>query len=101
MLKTPEKIRELQRKLYLKAKREKSFRFYLLYDKLWRWDILGHAYRLVRANGGASGVDGVTFEAIEEGEGGAEGYVREIQRDLREKIYNPMPIRRVYIPQQI
>lgn len=98
MLKTPEKIRELQRKLYLKAKRERSFRFYLLYDKLWRWDILGHAYRLVRANGGASGVDGVTFEAIEEGEGGAEGYVREIQRDLREKIYNPMPIRRVYIP---
>jgi RNA-directed DNA polymerase len=98
MLKTPEKIRQLQRKLYLKAKQERSFRFYLLYDKVWRWDILSHAYRLAKAKGGAPGVDGVTFEAIEEGEGGADGYLREIQQDLRGKTYKPMPIRRAYIP---
>ena len=64
MLETPEKIRELQRKLYQKAKQEKEFRFYLLYDKVYRMDILNHAYKLVKANKGAAGVDGVTFEVI-------------------------------------
>lgn len=73
MLKTPEKIRQLQRKLYQKAKQDKGFRFYSLYDKLYRADILSHAYALAKANKGAPGVDGVSFEAIEEMEGGAEG----------------------------
>ncbi len=72
MLKTPEKIRELQRKLYRKAKQEKEYRFYLLYDKIYRLDILSHAYRLVKANKGAPGIDGETFDSIEEREGGAE-----------------------------
>src|SRR3979409_1382867 len=65
-LATPEKIRSLQRKLYRKAKAEPAFRFYVLYDKICREDILRHAYGLARANAGASGVDGGGFGQIEE-----------------------------------
>ena len=98
MLETPERIRELQRRLYRKAKQEKEYRFYLLYDKVYRMDILSHAYRLVRANRGAPGIDGETFEKIEEREGGAEKYLEEIAGELKRKEYKPQPVRRVYIP---
>lgn len=98
MLKTPEKIRNLQRKLYQKAKQEKEYRFYLLYDKVYRMDILSHAYNRVRANRGASGVDQVTFDSIEETEEGAEGYLKRLALELLTKRYKPMPVRRVYIP---
>src|SRR5215218_750212 len=64
-LTTPDQIRTLQRKLYLKAKAEPNYRFYLLYDKIHRADVLRHAYELVRANRGAPGVDGVTCQRIE------------------------------------
>jgi RNA-directed DNA polymerase len=96
MLTTPEHIQELQKKLYQKAKQDKEFRFYALYDKVYRKDIIEHAYRLVKANKGAPGIDGITFEAIE-GEG-VEGYLEQIAEELRNKSYKPSPVRRVYIP---
>jgi group II intron reverse transcriptase/maturase len=98
VLKTPENIRELQRKLYRKAKQEKEYRFYLLYDKIYRPDILNHAYNLVKANKGAPGIDGETFNSIEEREGGAEKYLEGIAGVLKRKDYKPQAVRRVYIP---
>ena len=95
-LETPNKIGDLQRKLYLKAKREPKFRFYLLADKVWREDILQHAYRLVRANGGAPGIDGETFETLQSGEGEAK-FVSRLQQELKEKSYRAQAVRRVYI----
>jgi RNA-directed DNA polymerase len=83
---TPEKIRTLQRKLYTKAKQEPAFRFYALYDKLCRADILGHAYALVRSNKGAPGIDGRTFGAIEAGEGKA-SFVQRLRMQLESKTY--------------
>ena len=95
-LQTPEKIRTLQRKLYLKAKAEPDFRFYLLYDKVYREDILFHAYRLARSNKGAPGVDGQSFEEIEAM--GLEGWLSGIRDDLRAKTYRPEPVRRAMVP---
>ena len=93
---TPEKIRSLQRKLYCKAKAEPAFRFYVLYDKICREDILLHAYRLARANAGAPGVDGVTFAQIEEQ--GREDWLVGLREELVSKTYRPDPVRRVMIP---
>ena len=96
VLTTPDAIRTLQRKLYGKAKTEPGYRFYLLYDKVWRADILRHAYNLARANKGAPGVDGVTFEQIEAA--GLEDWLDGIETELRTKTYQPQPVRRVMIP---
>ncbi len=96
-LPTPESIRTLQRKLYRKAKQEPGFRFYALYDKVYRADILSHAYELVRSNRGAPGIDGVTFEAIEAREGKA-AFLAELEAELRNKRYRAPPVRRVWIP---
>jgi len=97
MLSTPQSIRTLQRKLYRKAKQKPAFRFYALYDKVYRADILSHAYRLVRANKGGAGVDGVTFTAIESAEGQT-AFIAELQQALKSKSYTPEPVRRVMIP---
>ncbi|MBK5276191.1 MAG: group II intron reverse transcriptase/maturase [Desulfuromonadales bacterium] len=97
MLTTPETIRTLQRKLYRKAKQEPACRFHALYDKIYRADILEFAYRLVRANKGSAGIDGVTFEAIEENEG-APAFIGELEEALRNKTYKPDPVKRVMIP---
>src|SRR3984893_16413121 len=95
-LATPEKIRIFQRKLYCKAKAEPEYRFYLLYDKICREDILRHAYDLARANAGAPGVDGETFAAIETA--GLEGGLSGLREELTGKTYLAAPVRRVMIP---
>src|SRR5919199_3522012 len=88
-LATPESIRKLQRKLYLKAKAEPAFRFYLLYDKICREDILCHAYALAHANKGAPGVDGVTFAMIEAA--GREEWLPGIRKGPLAKTDRPQP----------
>src|SRR5213594_2252763 len=95
-LETPERIRSLQRKLYRKAKAEPAFRFYMLYDKVYRDDILRHAYEVARANAGAPGVDGMTFAVIEAS--GLEAWLAGLREELVSKTYRPDPVRRVMIP---
>lgn len=97
MLTTSESIRTLQRKLYRKTKQEPACRFHALYDKISRADILSHAYNLVRANKGSTGIDGVTFEEIEAGEG-APAFVAELAEALKGKSYKPDPVKRVMLP---
>jgi len=95
-LATPQSVRTLQRKLYVKAKEEPRYRFYSLYDKVWRGDVLLQAYRLARSRKGAPGVDGVTFEQVESD--GLTEWMRGLQESLRTGTYRPQPVRRVYIP---
>lgn len=95
-LATPSRLRDLQRALYTRAKKEPKFRFYSLYDKVHRADVLEHAYAVARANGGAPGPDGKSFEDIE-AEGSA-ALLEELSEALKTKTYRPGPIRRVYIP---
>jgi RNA-directed DNA polymerase len=94
----PVKLTTLRQRLYRKAKLEPKFRFYALYDRIYRRDVLSSAYRIARANQGAAGVDGVTFADIEKSEGGVEGFLDEIQESLRAKAYRPMAVRREWIP---
>ena len=95
-LTTPSKIRELQIKLYRKAKNEPGYRFYMLYDKVYREDILAHAYARARANKGAPGVDERSFEEIESA--GLAEWLTGIREELRNSTYQPQPVRRVMIP---
>lgn len=95
-LQTPSKIRTFQRKLYRKAKDEPEYRFYLLYDKIYREDILAHAYELARANRGAPGVDGQSFEQIESQ--GLALWLTGLRNELGTKGYKPQPVQRVMIP---
>jgi RNA-directed DNA polymerase len=89
-------VRELQRKLWVAAKRSPDRRFHALYDRIWRGDILWEAWTRVQRNKGAAGVDGVTLAAVQEY--GVARLLGELQRDLREGSYRPAPVRRVEIP---
>jgi RNA-directed DNA polymerase len=91
-----EKSRQLQRNLYLAAKKNKQRRFHALYDRVYRLDILWRAWKEVRINKGSAGIDGISFEMIEEY--GVEEYLLDIQEDLVNRKYKPLPVKRVYIP---
>ena len=95
-LTTPEKIQRLRESLYAKAKQEPECRFHFLYDKIYREDVLTHAYAIAKHNRGAAGVDLMTFEEIEAN--GREPWLRALQEELKEKRYKPQPVRRVMIP---
>jgi RNA-directed DNA polymerase len=95
-LTTPLSVQKLQTALHDKAKGSPSFRFYVLYDKVYRTDVLAFAYECCKANGGAPGVDGQTFENIEEY--GLKRWLDELTQELRSRTYQPQPVRRVWIP---
>jgi RNA-directed DNA polymerase len=95
-LEKPDKVRELQSKLYRKAKNEPEFRFYQLYDKVYREDVLWRAWVQAKANHGAPGVDGESFEDIERQ--GVMGWLNGLRKDLHDKTYQPQPVRRVMLP---
>ncbi len=95
-LSTPKSVQKLQRALHAKAKAEAGYRFYVLYDKIYREDILGHAYAQCRSNDGAPGVDGQEFAAVEAY--GVQRWLGELALALRQETYRPEPIRRVFIP---
>ena len=97
-IRLPVKLSSLRQKLYQKAKLEPKFRFYVLYDRIYRRDVLESAYRIARSKKGAAGVDRMTFEQIEANPSGVKDFLDQIQESLKEKRYRPDAVKRVYIP---
>jgi RNA-directed DNA polymerase len=94
----PPKLAALRQRLFLKAKQEPKFRFYALYDRVYRRDVLRAAWEQVRANQGSAGADGVTIDQIDNAEDGPERFLEELHEALRTKTYRPQAVERVYIP---
>ena len=98
MTKTPVSLQDLRRRLYVKAKAESSWRFWGLYVHVCKRETLREAYQLTKANDGAPGIDGVTFEAIEAE--GVEGFLEQLRQELIERRYRPERLRKVEIPKE-
>jgi len=96
MTKTPISLQDLRRRIYVKAKAEPTWRFWGLYVHVCKMETLREAYQMARSNNGAPGIDGVTFDAIEES--GVEGFLKQIQDELVQNTYQPMPVRKKEIP---
>jgi RNA-directed DNA polymerase len=96
MTKTPISVQDLRRRIYVKAKAEPTWRFWGLYVHICKMETLQEAYRMAKSNNGAPGIDGVTFEAIEES--GVEDFLKQIQDELDQNTYQPMPVRKKEIP---
>jgi len=96
MTKAPISVQNLRRRIYVKAKAEPTWRFWGLYVHVCKQETLQEAYRIAKSNHGAPGIDGVTFEAIEES--GVEGFLKQIQDELDQNTYQPMPVRKKEIP---
>jgi RNA-directed DNA polymerase len=98
MIKAPISLQDLRRRLYVKAKAEPSWRFWGLYAHVCKHETLQEAYRLAKANNGAPGIDGVTFEAIEAG--GLDAFIDQLHQELVERTYRPLRLRKVAIPKE-
>ena len=98
MIKAPIDLQDLRRRLYVKAKAEPSWRFWGLYAHVCKRETLRETYRLAKANDGAPGIDGVTFESVEAN--GLEGFLEQLRQELVERIYRPERLRKVEIPKE-
>lgn len=94
----PSKVSELRWKLGNKAKQEPTFRFYAIYDRIYRRDVLEAAYTRIRANNGSAGIDNISFKDLEKEEDGKINLINQIEQELKTKCYKPLPVKRVYIP---